>query len=189
AYELEGIPPGRTAAVITGDVIKATSGIEEARVIVIAPPPVRGLGTGGGFKMQIESRQSSAIGPLLASVNEILGQANQSKDVQRVFTTFGNDTPQLYLDIDRTVARMLKVPLANVFSTVQANLGGAYVNDFNTLGRIYQVRVQADAPFRLSKTDIEQLKVRSSTGALVPMGTLASIREITGPQIVQRFNL
>ena len=180
---------GRTAAVITGDVIKATSGIEEARVIVIAPPPVRGLGTGGGFKMQIESRQSSAIGPLLASVNEILGQANQSKDVQRVFTTFGNDTPQLYLDIDRTVARMLKVPLANVFSTVQANLGGAYVNDFNTLGRIYQVRVQADAPFRLSKTDIEQLKVRSSTGALVPMGTLASIREITGPQIVQRFNL
>ncbi|MCJ2035207.1 efflux RND transporter permease subunit [Methylobacterium sp. J-068] len=180
---------GRSAAVITGDVIKATSDIQEARVIVIPPPPVRGLGQGGGFKMQIESRQSSAIGPLLAAVGEVLGKANQSNDVQRVFTTFGNDTPQLYLDIDRTVARMLNVPLSNVFSTVQTALGGAYVNDFNTLGRIYQVRVQGDAPFRVSKQDIEQLKVRSSTGALVPMGTLATIREITGPQIVQRFNL
>ncbi|KQP33894.1 RND transporter [Methylobacterium sp. Leaf104] len=180
---------GRSAAVITNDVIKATADIQEARVIVIPPPPVRGLGQGGGFKMQIESRQSSAIGPLLGAVGEVLGKANQSNDVQRVFTTFGNDTPQLYLDIDRTVARMLNVPLSNVFSTVQTALGGAYVNDFNTLGRIYQVRVQGDAPFRVSKQDIEQLKVRSSTGALVPMGTLATIREITGPQIVQRFNL
>ncbi|GJD76035.1 efflux RND transporter permease subunit [Methylobacterium goesingense] len=180
---------GRSAAVITNDVIKATADIQEARVIVIPPPPVRGLGQGGGFKMQIESRQSSAIGPLLGAVGEVLGKANQSNDVQRVFTTFGNDTPQLYLDIDRTVARMLNVPLSNVFSTVQTALGGAYVNDFNTLGRIYQVRVQGDAQFRVSKQDIEQLKVRSSTGALVPMGTLATIREITGPQIVQRFNL
>jgi HAE1 family hydrophobic/amphiphilic exporter-1 len=180
---------GRSAAVITGDVIKATADIQEARVIVIPPPPVRGLGQGGGFKMQIESRQSSSIGPLLGAVGEVLGKANQSKEVQRVFTTFGNDTPQLYLDIDRTVARMLNVPLSNVFSTVQTALGGAYVNDFNTLGRIYQVRVQGDAPFRVSKQDIEQLKIRSSTGALVPMGTLATIREITGPQIVQRFNL
>lgn len=180
---------GRSAAVITNEVIKATADIQEARVIVIPPPPVRGLGQGGGFKMQIESRQSSAIGPLLGAVGEVLGKANQSNDVQRVFTTFGNDTPQLYLDIDRTVVRMLNVPLSNVFSTVQTALGGAYVNDFNTLGRIYQVRVQSDAQFRVSKQDIEQLKVRSSTGALVPMGTLATIREITGPQIVQRFNL
>ncbi len=180
---------GRSAAVITGDVMKATSGVQEARVFVIPPPPVRGLGTGGGFKMQIESRQSSAIGPLLAAAGEVMNQANQSAEVQRVFTTFANDTPQLYLDIDRTVARMLNVPLQNVFSTVQTALGGAYVNDFNTLGRIYQVRVQGDAPFRMSRRDIEQLKVPSSTGALVPMGTLASIREITGPQIVQRFNL
>ncbi|BAU93594.1 hydrophobe/amphiphile efflux-1 family transporter [Methylorubrum populi] len=180
---------GRSAAVITGDVMKATAGIQEARVIVIPPPPVRGLGQGGGFKMQIESRQSSEIGPLLAAAGEVMGQANQSKDVTRVFTTFSNDTPQLYLDIDRTIARMLNVPLANVFSTVQTALGGAYVNDFNTLGRIYQVRVQGDAIYRMSRRDIEQLKVRSSTGALVPMGTLASIRDIAGPQIVQRFNL
>ncbi|MHB2209185.1 efflux RND transporter permease subunit [Methylobacterium sp. CM6257] len=180
---------GRSAAVITGDVLKATSDIQEARVIVIPPPPVRGLGSGGGFKMQIESRQSSDIGPLMAAAGEVIAQANQSADVQRVFTTFDNSTPQLFLDIDRTIARMLNVPLANVFSSVQADLGGTYVNDFNTLGRIYQVRLQGDAAFRTSVQDISQIKVRSSTGALVPMGTLASVRDVTGPQIVQRFNL
>ncbi len=180
---------GRSAGVITGDVIKATSDIEEARVIVIPPPPVRGLGQGGGFKMQVESRQSSDINQLLAVTGDLLGQANQNPDVTRVFTTFGNDTPQLYLDIDRTVARMLNVPLANVFASVQSDLGGTYVNDFNTLGRIYQVRLQGDAPFRSSIQDISQIKVRSSTGALVPLGTLASVRTVAGPQIVQRFNL
>ncbi|WP_375463277.1 efflux RND transporter permease subunit [uncultured Methylobacterium sp.] len=180
---------GRSAAVITGDVLKATASIQEARVIVIPPPPVRGLGSGGGFKMQVESRQSSAIGPLLAAVGEVLGQANQSSDVQRVFTTFSNDTPQYYLDIDRTIARMLNVPLANVFASLQADLGGTYVNDFNTLGRIYQVRLQSDAGYRASLQDISQIKVRSSTGALVPLGTLANVRDVAGPQIVQRFNL
>ncbi|MCJ2072346.1 multidrug efflux RND transporter permease subunit [Methylobacterium sp. J-030] len=180
---------GRSAGVITGEVLKATSDIQEARVIVIPPPPVRGLGNGGGFKMQIESRQSSDIGPLMAAAGAVIGQANQSADVQRVFTTFDNSTPQLFLDIDRTIARMLNVPLANVFSSVQADLGGTYVNDFNTLGRIYQVRLQGDAAFRTSVQDISQIKVRSSTGALVPMGTLASVRDVTGPQIVQRFNL
>ncbi|MCJ2144164.1 efflux RND transporter permease subunit [Methylobacterium sp. E-066] len=180
---------GRSAGVITGEVLKATSDIQEARVIVIPPPPVRGLGNGGGFKMQIESRQSSEIGPLMAAAGEVIAQANQSADVQRVFTTFDNATPQLFLDIDRTIARMLNVPLANVFSSVQADLGGTYVNDFNTLGRIYQVRLQGDAAFRSSIQDISQIKVRSSTGALVPMGTLASVRDVTGPQIVQRFNL
>ncbi|MCJ2027352.1 efflux RND transporter permease subunit [Methylobacterium sp. J-067] len=180
---------GRSAGVITGEVLKATSNIQEARVIVIPPPPVRGLGNGGGFKMQVESRQSSEIGPLMAAAGQLIAQANQSSDVQRVFTTFDNSTPQLFLDIDRTIARMLNVPLANVFSSVQADLGGTYVNDFNTLGRIYQVRLQGDAAFRTSIQDISQIKVRSSTGALVPMGTLASVRDVTGPQIVQRFNL
>jgi hydrophobic/amphiphilic exporter-1 (mainly G- bacteria), HAE1 family len=180
---------GRSAGVITGDVLKATANIQEARVIVVPPPPVRGLGNGGGFKMQIESRQSSDIGPLMAAAGEVIAQANQSADVTRVFTTFDNSTPQLFLDIDRTIARMLNVPLANVFSSVQADLGGTYVNDFNTLGRIYQVRLQGDAAFRTSTQDISQIKVRSSTGALVPMGTLASVRDVTGPQIVQRFNL
>ena len=95
---------------------------------------MRGLGNGGGFKMQIESRQSSDIGPLLETAGNLIGAANRDPSLTRVFTTFGNDTPQLFLDIDRTKAQMLNVPFANIFSTLQVNLGGAYVNDFNTFG-------------------------------------------------------
>ncbi|MCW6510795.1 efflux RND transporter permease subunit [Lichenifustis flavocetrariae] len=179
----------RPANAILADVLKQTSPIQEARIIAIAPPPVRGLGNGGGFKMQIQSRQSSDISSLLEVAGNVIGQANQDPSLTRVFTTFGNDTPQLFLDIDRTKAQMLNVPLANLFSTLQVNLGGAYINDFNLFGRIYQVRAQADAPFRLEPTDIERLKVRSSTGALVPMGSLVRVRTIAGPQIVQRYNL
>ena len=150
---------------------------------------MRGLGNGGGFKMQVQSRQSADIGPLLEIAGNIIGEANKDPSLARVFTTFGNDTPQLFLDIDRTKARMLNVPLVNVFATLQGNLGGAYVNDFNTFGRIYQVRAQADTPFRLEPEDIERLKVLSATNALVPMGSLAQLRTVAGPQIVQRYNL
>ena len=179
----------RPANAILADVLKKTAPIQEARILAIPPPPVRGLGNGGGFKLQVQSQQSSDINALLEAANNIIGQANQNTNLSRVFTTFGNDTPQLYLDIDRTKAQMLNVPLSNVFSTLQVNLGGAYVNDFNLFGRIYQVRVQADAPFRQEPVDISRQKVRSATGALVPMGSLASIRTIAGPQIVQRYNL
>ncbi|HEX4768273.1 MAG TPA: multidrug efflux RND transporter permease subunit [Lichenihabitans sp.] len=185
----ERVRSGRNAGAILADVLKQVSPIQEARIIAIPPPPVRGLGSGGGFKMQVQSRQSSEIGPLLEASGNIIAAANKDPALARVFTTFGNDTPQLYLDVDRTKARMLNVPLASLFSTLQVNLGGAYINDFNTFGRIYQVRAQADAPFRLEPEDIERLKVRSSTGALVPMGSLAELRTIAGPQIVQRYNL
>ncbi len=180
---------GRNAGAIVQDVFAKTGSITEARIIAIPPPPVRGLGNAGGFKMQVQNRTGSDIAGLLAASGELIGAANRDPALTRVFTTFGNDTPQIFLDIDRTKARMLNVPLANVFSTLQVNLGGAYVNDFNTFGRIYQVRAQAQAGDRLEKEDIERLMVRSSTGALVPMGTLAGIRDIAGPQIVQRYNL
>ena len=180
---------GRSANAIQADLLKATSSIQEARIIVVPPPPVRGLGSAGGYKMQIQSRQSSDIGPLLEVTNDVIAQANADPKLSRVFTTFGNDTPQLYLDIDRTKARMLDVPLSNVFSTLQSSLGGSYINDFNAFGRIYQVRIQSDAPFRLEQEDIERLKVRSASGALVSMGSLAGVKRTTGPQIVQRYNL
>ncbi|ACL60206.1 efflux RND transporter permease subunit [Methylobacterium nodulans] len=185
----ERLARGRTAGAILGEVFGKTASITEARIIAIPPPPVRGLGNAGGYKMQVQNRTGSDITSLLAASGDLIAAANQDPNLTRVFTTFGNDTPQIYLDIDRTKARMLNVPLANVFSTLQVNLGGAYVNDFNTFGRIYQVRAQADSKFRLEKDDIARLKVRSSTGALVPMGSLAGIRDIAGPQIVQRYNL
>ena len=185
----ERIKSHRDANAIMADLLKQTAPIQEARILAIPPPPVRGLGNGGGFKMQVQSKQSSDLNALLEEAGNIIGQANQDPNLSRVFTTFGNDTPQLFVNVDRTKAQMLNVPFANLFSTLQVNLGGAYVNDFNLFGRVYQVRAQADAPFRLEPDDIERLKVRSSTGALVPMGSLADIRTISGPQIVQRYNL
>jgi HAE1 family hydrophobic/amphiphilic exporter-1 len=105
-----------------------------------------------------------------------------------VFTTFSASTPQVYLEIDRVKAQILNVPIGNIFETLQYNLGTAYVNDFNAFGRVYQVRAQADRGFRLDREDIARLRVRSATGALVPLGTLAEIRDTTGPDLVQRYN-
>ncbi|MBV9079131.1 MAG: efflux RND transporter permease subunit, partial [Methylobacteriaceae bacterium] len=147
------------------------------------------LGNAGGFKMQLQDRTGAGLPTLLASARELIGRANQDPSLSRVFTTFGNNTPQIYLDIDRVKARMLDVPLANIFATLQVNLGGAYVNDFNVFGRVYQVRAQADDRFRDERDDILGLKVRSNSGALVPLGTLVNIRDTAGPDLVQRFNM
>ena len=106
-----------------------------------------------------------------------------------VFTTFSASNPQFFLDIDRDKARILNVPIPNIFETLSINLGTAYVNDFNAFGRVYQVRAQADQAFRLDRDDILKLKVRSATGALVPLGTLIEIRDVTGPALVQRYNM
>jgi HAE1 family hydrophobic/amphiphilic exporter-1 len=180
---------GLTAQVIVGDIIRRLSVIEEAFVIAVPPPPVQGLGTAGGFKMEVQDRNGVGLAPLLAAARELIGQANQNPNLTRVFTTFGNNTPQIFLDIDRVKARMLDVPLANIFNTLQVNLGGAYVNDFNAFGRVYQVRIQADDRFRNERDDILRLKVRSSTGALVPLGSLVEIRDTAGPDLVQRYNM
>jgi len=118
-----------------------------------------------------------------------MGRARQNPNLAGVFTTFSANSPQIYLEIDRVKARILNVPIPNIFETLQVNLGTAYVNDFNFLGRIWQVRAQADQRFRVDQRDINRLRVRSSTGALVPMGTLVEMRDVTGPDLVQRYNM
>ena len=120
---------------------------------------------------------------------EIAGKANQTPGLTGVFTTFSASSPQFFLAIDRDKARILNVPIPNIFETLSINLGTAYVNDFNAFGRVYQVRAQADQAFRLDRDDILKLKVRSATGALVPLGTLVEIRDVTGPALVQRYNM
>ena len=118
-----------------------------------------------------------------------LAKANQTPGLTGVFTTFSASSPQFFLAIDRDKARMLNVPIPNIFETLSINLGTSYVNDFNAFGRVYQVRAQADQAFRLERDDILKLKVRSATGALVPLGTLVEIRDVTGPALVQRYNM
>ena len=185
----ERVAQGLTAQAITQNVVGRLQSIQEAFVIAVPPPPVQGLGNAGGFKMQLQDRNGTGLANLLASSRDLIGKANQNPNLTRIFTTFGNNTPQVYLEIDRTKARMLNVPLANVFNTLQVNLGGAYVNDFNVFGRVYQVRAQGEASARLERESIQRLKVRSADGALVPLGSLVDIRDTAGPDLVQRYNM
>ena len=177
------------AGAIAGDIVRRMGAIPEAFIIAIPPPPVRGLGNAGGFRLQVEDRSGQGVRPLLAAAQEVIGRANRDPRLSRVFTPFGANTPQIFLEIDRVKARMLAVPLANIFATLQVHLGGAYVNDFNAFGRIYQVRAQAAERFREEREDILRLKVRSSTGALVPLGSLVNITDTAGPDLVQRYNM
>ncbi|MFL5221434.1 MAG: efflux RND transporter permease subunit, partial [Microvirga sp.] len=180
---------GLPASAVIGSLSGRLQAIKEAFIIVVPPPPVRGIGNAGGFKIQLEDRSGVGLRQVLAASADLIQRANQDPNLARVFTTFGANTPQIYLEIDRTKARMLNVPLSNVFDTLQINLGSAYVNDFNFLGRVNQVRAQADQDFRMDREDILRLKTRSATGALVPLGSLVNIRDVAGPDLVQRYNL
>jgi len=185
----ERIRSGDTATKIIGDLFARMQQIEEAFIIAIPPPPVQGLGNAGGFKLQLQNRVSDDVRGILALAYDIMGQARQNPNLVGVFTTFSANSPQVYLEIDRQKASILNVPIPNIFETLRINLGTAYVNDFNAFGRVYQVRAQADQRFRVDQEDINRLRVRSSTGALVPLGTLVEMREVSGPDLVQRYNM
>ncbi|WP_274626228.1 efflux RND transporter permease subunit [Arvimicrobium flavum] len=180
---------GNSSDKIVGALFATLQSIEEAFIIALPPPPVSGIGNSGGFKMMIQERNSSDMRPILALTQEIAAKANQTPGLVGIFTTFSASSPQFFLEIDRDKARMLNVPIPNIFETLSINLGTAYVNDFNAFGRVYQVRAQADQTFRLERDDILRLKVRSASGALVPLGTLVEIRDVTGPSLVQRYNM
>ncbi|WP_299745535.1 multidrug efflux RND transporter permease subunit [uncultured Tateyamaria sp.] len=179
---------GLDANAIVGQLFGRMQVIREAFIIAIAPPSVRGVGTGGGFKMQLQDTDGADMRRVLNSAYAIMGAAQQSEKVTGVFTTFSASSPQVYLEIDRVRAQMLNVPIGEIFETLSINLGSAYVNDFNAFGRLFQVRAQADQQFRLDEEDIRSLRVRTATGALVPLGTLVSVVDTAGPALVQRYN-
>ncbi len=163
--------------------------LREAFVLVIPPPSVPGIGTGGGFKLYVQDRAGRGPRALEQAVGGILGSANQTHGLVQVFTLFNTSTPQIYADIDRTKAEMLGVPITRFFDTLSIYMGSVFVNDFNILGRTYRVTAQADNPFRLSVRDVENLRTRSVTGDMVPLGAVARFQEITGPYRVPRYNL
>ena len=180
---------GETATALVRSLWDTLSRIQDAQIFVIAPPPVRGLGSGGGFKMVVEDRGGRGLKTLEAATWELVGAANQTSDLQQVFSTFSLSTPQYFLDIDRTRAEMLNVPVENIFETLQIQLGSAYVNDFNLLGRTYRVTAQADAPYRLEPEDIAKLRARNTDGEMVPLGSVVALRRTTGPDRLVRHNL
>jgi len=174
---------------ILNDLRGQMQALREAFVLVIPPPSVPGIGTGGGFKLYIQDRAGRGPRLLERVVTNVIGQANQTPGLVQVFTLFNTSTPQIYADIDRTKAEMLGVPITRFFDTLSTYMGSTFVNDFNILGRTYRVTAQADNPFRLTRRDIENLRTRSVDNEMVPLGAVASFLQITGPYRVPRYNL
>ncbi|ODT15646.1 MAG: RND transporter [Kaistia sp. SCN 65-12] len=164
-------------------------GLREAFVFVLEPPAVPGIGTGGGLKGYVQDRASRGLTALEGATWALAGAAGQAPGLTQAFTLYNTRTPQIFADIDRTKAEQLGVPIARVFETLSAYMGSAYINDFNILGRTYRVTVQADNPYRLTLRDVENLKTRSVSGEMVPIGAVATFRDITGPYRVARYNL
>ncbi|HEY5744098.1 MAG TPA: multidrug efflux RND transporter permease subunit [Terrimicrobiaceae bacterium] len=163
--------------------------IDEALVLVFPPPPVRGMGNVGGFRMMVEDRRGRGFQALQRAAGEVMAESAKRPELIGVFSGFRADAPQFYADIDRTKAQMLNVPIENVFATLQTQLGSAYVNDLNLFGRTFRVIAQADSAFREDPEDVGTLRTRSATGASVPLGTILSIESRTGPSRVERYNL
>ncbi|MGF1474916.1 MAG: efflux RND transporter permease subunit [Geminicoccaceae bacterium] len=180
---------GRTAEVIAADINALMARYDEAFTIVVQPPPVRGIGNAGGFSMMIQDRAGFGLDTLKSVADDFAARANQEPALSGIFTLFETSTPQIYLDIDRTRAEKLGVPVANVFDTLEIFLGSAFVNDFNFLSRTFRVTAQADAPYRLTEDDIMRLEASSSAGEMVPIGSVASLEYQTGSSRVPRYNL
>jgi multidrug efflux pump len=180
--------PDLSGGAIAGQLNRKFAAIQDAFIAMFPPPPVQGLGTIGGFKLQIEDRTGQGYEALDAATRAFIGRASQTPELAGLFSTYKVNVPQLYADIDRTKARQLGVAVTDVFDTMQIYLGSLYVNDFNKFGRTYSVRVQADAPFRARSDDIGQLKVRSATGQMIPLATLLNVRSASGPERAMRYN-
>jgi len=178
----------QSAEAIAGEINKRMGAIEDAFVMVLPPPPVNGLGTTGGFKMMIEDRGNLGYDELNKAVQAFMAKAATDKRLAGVFSGYQINVPQLFADVDRVKAKQLGVPLAEINQTLQINLGSLYVNDFNQFGRTYQVRVQADAPFRSQREQIAQLKVRNDKGEMIPLSSLMTVKDTYGPDRVQRYN-
>ena len=188
-FEQRKKDPQKSAAAIRSALLQKLSTIQEALVLVIVPPPVRGIGTAGGFRMMVEDRAGRGPEALQAAVQGLTVAAAKDPSVRQVFSLFESSTPQLYLDVDREKAQMLGVSVPDVFNALQTYVGSFYVNDFNLLGRTFRVTAQADGDFRLDANDVLQLRVRNASGGTVPLGSFTTVNDTTGPYRVPRYNL
>jgi hydrophobe/amphiphile efflux-1 (HAE1) family protein len=167
---------------------KKLSTIQDAFIGVFPPPPVIGLGTLGGFKLNVEDRADLGTEALYRAVQDVIGKAYQNPALAGVFTNYQVNVPQLNVNVDRVKVKRQDVKLSDVFQTLQVYLGSLYVNDFNRFGRTYRVVAQADAPFRSDVKDILPLKTRNAKGEMVPLGSMVTVEETFGPDAVQRYN-
>ena len=165
--------------------------VKNASIVVFEPPPVRGIGNAGGFRMMIQDRAGRGLDVLEQATNDLANAANSpdSPSTTSVFSFFNTNNPQIYLDIDRDKAERLNVPVENVFEAMEVFIGSAFVNDFNYLGRTFRVTAQAEAEDRLTIDDALRIKVRSKNGDMVPIGSFATVRDTAGPSRVPHYNL
>jgi multidrug efflux pump len=184
-HELKGI----TAESVLADLRRRLSVIQEAYVLTIPPPPVQGIGNAGGFKMMLEDRTGLGSQALVDAARALVGAANQDPSFAGVFTLLNTGSPSIYADINRMKAEKVGLTPTDVFNTLQVYLGSQYVNDFNLLGRTYEVIVQADGRFRQDGQDLMRLKTRNTAGEMVPIGSVADLKSMTIPYRVPRYNL
>lgn len=180
---------GLTADVITAELRKRLSSIQSAFIIVIPPPAVPGIGTGGGFSMRVQDIHGRGAELLAAATDELVAAARKEPGLTAVFSPFTANTPQVFVEIDRQKAQMLGVPIQNVTEAIEVYFGSSYVNDFNILGRTYHVTAQADLPFRKETSDLARLKTRNSAGDMVLLGSVVNFKDTAGPDRVARYNL
>ena len=177
-----------SAGNIAGELTKAYAGLKDSYIAVFPPPPILGLGTVGGFKLQLEDRAALGYEELDAVTKQFLAKAAEAPELGPAFSSYQINVPQLDVDLDRVRAKQLGIPVDEVYETMQIYLGSLYVNDFNRFGRVYQVRAQADAPYRSQPEDILQLKTRNRIGQMVPLSSLATVTPSFGPEMVVRYN-
>lgn len=180
--------PELSAGAIAGRLQQKFAAIDEAFIAIFPPPPVRGLGTTGGFKLQVQDRSDKGYKALDNAMKEITDAAYQNPALTGVYTTYNVNVPQLFADLDRTKAQQLGLSVEDVFRTMQIYLGSIYVNDFNQFGRTYQVIAQADKEFRSKPQDILRLQTRNARGDMVPLGSVIEVNETFGPEIATRYN-
>jgi hydrophobe/amphiphile efflux-1 (HAE1) family protein len=181
--------PGVNAATALAGVRKRLAVIKDAFVLVINPPPVQGLGAAGGFKMMVQDRNNLGPQALAKATNALVAAASKDPAFAGVFTLYNASSPSLYVDIDRLKTEKVGLTPTDVFATLQLYLGSQYVNDFNYLGRTFQVLAQGDEAFRQTPEDITRFKARNSSGEMVPLGSVATLNDQTAPYRVPRYNL
>jgi len=177
------------ALAVAGRANHIGAGFTEGTVLTLNPPPIPGIGTAGGFEFILENRAGEDIQRFATTLADFVGQANRDHDLTRVFTQFSTRSPQIEYVLDRDRAKVLGVSLSSVFSTLQAFLGGAYINDFNLFGRTYRVTAQAEADARNVPESVNSLYVRTAAGDMVPLSALVSIQPRQGPEYIERYNI
>jgi len=187
-FEERGGDPTLSADQVARRLRKAFSEIEEAQPAVFGAPPIDGLGNTGGFKMQVEDRGGLGLEALQGAVANVIGKGNSQPGLVGLYSSFSANQPQLYVDVDRVKAKKQGVALTDVFDTLQIYLGSAYANDITLFNRNWQVNLQADARYRLGPDDIGKLKVRNAAGEMVPLETMITVKDVTGPAIVNHYN-